>query len=321
MTRSRSNSISDSDSDSGGLAAMMQEPESFRPQTPPPSVVPFKRAKFKTPIHNGPETIQVRLLSGHPLWGHILYPAAKALSNFIELHRHDLLRPNTLSQSPKQEKGKGRPSNVLELGAGGGLPGLVAALEGAGNVVISDFPDADLVGNIAINIDENIGQLGGKEGIANTVAKGFTWGSPPGPLLSEIPNGQLFDLILLSDLVFNHSQHAALIDTCLSCLSSPSPSSSPSLSPSSSSPTPPLPPADLTTPSLDLTQPLILCFYSHHRPTKELIAADVGILEMAKSKGLKVVKVWEDTEAGPAFPEDKGDLSIRSTVHGWAFYR
>lgn len=89
------------------------------------------------------------LVSGHPLWGkylavqqtatkltctlncpgHILYPAAIAMSRFLELHAERLLRF-------KDAKGKGKA--VLELGAGGGLPGLVAALEGADKVRLCD---------------------------------------------------------------------------------------------------------------------------------------------------------------------------------------
>lgn len=60
--------------------------------------------------------------------GHILYPAAIALAQFLELHAATLLH------GQDGGKGKGRGKNVLELGAGGGLPGLVAALEGAGQV-------------------------------------------------------------------------------------------------------------------------------------------------------------------------------------------
>lgn len=60
--------------------------------------------------------------------GHVLYPAAIALSRFLELHSDVLLRAETALG----RKGK----NVLELGAGGGLPGLVAALEGALHVCL-----------------------------------------------------------------------------------------------------------------------------------------------------------------------------------------
>jgi len=63
--------------------------------------------------------------------GHILYPAAIALAQFLELHASSLLHGSDGS------KGKNKGKNVLELGAGGGLPGLVAALEGAGQVRFS----------------------------------------------------------------------------------------------------------------------------------------------------------------------------------------
>lgn len=59
--------------------------------------------------------------------GHILYPAALAMSRYLELHAATLLHG-------PDGPGKGKGKAVLELGAGGGLPGLVAALEGAGKV-------------------------------------------------------------------------------------------------------------------------------------------------------------------------------------------
>lgn len=124
---------------------------------------------------------------------------------------------------------------------------------------------------------------------------------------------------------------------------------------------------DLSDPTTFQT-PAVLCFFSHHRPW--LVDADLQILELARDKGWRVSKVWEDKQAGvsgpfiflslsrlfiredtveqaridkegrkdeadswfsalfatrfaaqPAFPEDGGDLAIRSTVHGWLFTR
>lgn len=43
--------------------------------------------------------------------------------------------------------------NVLELGAGAGLPSLAAAIWGAEHVVLTDYPDEDLVDNMRINVD------------------------------------------------------------------------------------------------------------------------------------------------------------------------
>lgn len=110
-----------------------------------------------------------------------------------------------------------------------------------------------------------------------------------------------FDLILLSDLVFNHSQHGALLDSCLACLSLPS--SSPPLSAESTSTSASTDDPDQTQLSIDLSSPsfsppALLCFYSHHRPTPELIAADLRFLSLAQEKGWTVKKVWEDANAG-----------------------
>ena len=46
-----------------------------------------------------------------------------------------------------------KDKNVLEFGAGAGLPSLVSGILGASKVVITDYPDADLVENIQFNID------------------------------------------------------------------------------------------------------------------------------------------------------------------------
>jgi nicotinamide N-methyltransferase len=101
-----------------------------------------------------------------------------------------------------------------------------------------------------------------------------------------------FDLILLSDLVFNHSQHLALLKTCLSCISPPPPASNLQTSQSLA-----LPDVDLTSQSTKSIQaPAVLCFFSHHRP--KFVEADLGILSLADENGWNVEKVWEDKNAG-----------------------
>jgi nicotinamide N-methyltransferase len=52
------------------------------------------------------------------LQGHVLYPTSICLSDYIAHHAEAFVKSK----------------NVLELGAGGGLPSLVAALEGAKKV-------------------------------------------------------------------------------------------------------------------------------------------------------------------------------------------
>jgi EEF1A N-terminal glycine/lysine methyltransferase len=46
--------------------------------------------------------------------------------------------------------------SVLELGAGAGLPGIVAALRGAKMVILSDYDSPNLLANLQANVDENI---------------------------------------------------------------------------------------------------------------------------------------------------------------------
>ena len=44
----------------------------------------------------------------------------------------------------------------MELGAGAGLPGIVAALEGAELVVLSDYESQSLIDNLKRNVQENV---------------------------------------------------------------------------------------------------------------------------------------------------------------------
>jgi nicotinamide N-methyltransferase len=69
-------------------------------------------------------------------------------------------------------------------------------------VVLTDYPDQALVGNMAYNVGQN-----GVE--AQVTVRGYIWGRPVQPLLeplSRTMTGAKFDLILLSDLIFNHSE-------------------------------------------------------------------------------------------------------------------
>jgi len=47
-----------------------QEPEDFRPATPPPMIRTYSRRKFGgVGDVAGPAEVEVGLVSGHPLWG------------------------------------------------------------------------------------------------------------------------------------------------------------------------------------------------------------------------------------------------------------
>jgi len=111
---------------------------------------------------------------------------------------------------------------VLELGAGAGLPSLVCALNaGAATVVCTDYPDPELVENLRINVDEVKRSMSEEEKDGrkcNIIADGYLWGADVAPLLTHLKmrrsddeGEQKFDLLILGDLLFNHSEHNKLL--------------------------------------------------------------------------------------------------------------
>ncbi|KDR70708.1 hypothetical protein GALMADRAFT_254739 [Galerina marginata CBS 339.88] len=219
--------------------------------------------------------IKIRLVGSHPLWAHYLWNAALALASYLDAN------PDTY-----------KDRFVLELGAGGGLPSIVTAKNGAQKVVVTDYPDASLVDNIDYNVSSNLdeGEVG------HVDVQGYIWGRPVDPLLNGLPpsaNPKKFHLIILSDLIFNHSQHDALLKTCELSLAIAGPES----------------------PEIE---PHVLVFYTHHRP--HLAHRDMEFFSTAKDRGWVCEEIV--TRMFPAmFPEDPGEESIRSTVHGWKLKR
>ncbi|POW11398.1 hypothetical protein PSTT_05303, partial [Puccinia striiformis] len=163
---------------------------------------------------------------------HVLYPASIRLSRYIQENAKKLF-PNNLS------------IKVLELGAGGGLPGLMCALSGASlllfiffpqcaeQVVTTNFPDPDLIKILEWNADEHLPASlrdrlivkgtkldGGLSQMAQTTSLHESTTSSPSTASSSSPG---FDLLLLSDLVFNHSEHNSLLTTCEISSNNPAP--------------------------------------------------------------------------------------------------
>ncbi|KAJ2326196.1 Protein N-terminal and lysine N-methyltransferase efm7, partial [Coemansia sp. RSA 2681] len=98
---------------------------------------------------------------------------------------------------------------VLELGAAGALPSLVSACNGASRVVITDYPDHDLVENIRRNVRANIPEDKVARGLV--AVEGFKWGYDIEKIAQLSTQNGTFDVLILSDLVFNHSEHSALL--------------------------------------------------------------------------------------------------------------
>ena len=102
----------------------------------------------------------------------------------------------------------------------------------------------------------------------------------PSALDSEEPLG--FDLLILADLLFNHSEHAALVSSVYSTLKRNSKSKA-------------------------------LVFFTPYRPW--LLEKDMAFFELAVDAGLKVEKIWEEVLDAPMFENDPG-VSIASLCSG-----
>ncbi|KAI9844680.1 MAG: nicotinamide n-methyltransferase [Sclerophora amabilis] len=125
---------------------------------------------------------------------------------------------------------------VLELGAGAGLPSIVCAINGAD--------------------------------------KGYLWGSPHQNLLSHLDNpGEGFDLLILADLLFNHSEHPKLLSTVQSTLKKSQDSRA-------------------------------LVFFTPYRSW--LLDKDLAFFEIARQGGFTVRKVLEKVMEKVMFEEDPG---------------
>ncbi|KAG0046541.1 nicotinamide n-methyltransferase [Gryganskiella cystojenkinii] len=292
----------ESSSSEGEMGGMFAEPEDFRPPPPEPTFEIFTRSdSTKTP-----KEITLRLVGSHPLWGHHLWNAAKVFANWMDSH-------------PEHSLNK----TVLELGAGAALPGFVAAVNGASKVVITDYPDQDLISNIQFNAEKNVAK---QIEDGTVIVQGYLWGSNTRPLLAllnpsllhstnvisgseSLPPAldgcqkQLYDTIILSDLLFNHSQHRAMLKTCKE--------------------------------TLKPKTGRVFVFFTHHRPW--LADADNKFFEIAAAPvveppvvdsdderdpggfGFKVEKVLEE-KMTPMFLEDPGSEEVRATVHGYIMW-
>ncbi|CCE65243.1 hypothetical protein TPHA_0K01090 [Tetrapisispora phaffii CBS 4417] len=264
--------MSDNEFLGGGL---FDEPEDFLPPPPPAHFANYERSYVSDSSASQKKDIKLRLVGTSPLWGHLLWNAG------IYTAKH-------LDKYPELVKDK----NVLELGAASALPSLVSSLIGAKKVVSTDYPDADLLANIQYNIDHEI--FNGKELSTdskekelelknrNLIVEGYIWGNDYTSLTNHLDGDDKFDLMILSDLVFNHTEHHKLLKT---------------------------------TKDLLAKEGKALVVFSPHRPW--LLDADLGFFETAKEYDLVPQKI-EVVNWKPMFEEDDETIEIRSRVY--AFY-
>ncbi|SCW00610.1 LAFE_0C07998g1_1 [Lachancea fermentati] len=186
---------------------LFEEPEDFYKPPPKPHFACYEREEISPESMSLKKNVKLRLVGSSPLWGHLLWNAGIYTSKHLDKH-------------PELVKDK----FVLELGAAGALPSLISGLIGARKCVATDYPDPDLLANIQYNVNEQLyaGKELPQEGKdleaelekRNVVVEGYIWGNEFDPILAHLPKkSDKFDLIILSDLVFNHTEHEKLLKT------------------------------------------------------------------------------------------------------------
>lgn len=223
-----------------------------------------KPATITTYTTNQGLTVPLRLVGQSPLWGHLLWNAGKVIAGYLEDHANELIKDKT----------------VLELGAGAGLPSLICALHGAKKVLVTDYPDPDLVENLQYNIKHSLTL----DNQISITVQGYLWGNDIQPLLQSIGSQGGFDLLILADILFNHSEHEKLISTLQQTLKKDQDSRA-------------------------------LVFFTPYRPW--LFEKDLNFFELATQAGFVVNKLFEHIMDKLMFPEDRGDEILRRTVFAY----
>ncbi|KKY33479.1 putative nicotinamide n-methyltransferase [Diaporthe ampelina] len=266
----------ESDDETGPGGDLFAEPEGYYPPSPKPT-----KQTFTT--RDG-DVVDLHLVGYSPTEAHHLWNGSRVAAQYFEADPAATVR--------------GR--NVLELGAGAGLPSLVAAALGARRVVMTDFPDADILATMEKNIAEcriippaaaaGEGGAGDDAAAPRTkadviVAKGFVWGFDARPLLAELPASRpRFDVLVLADLLFRHSEHGKLLDTV----------------------------RDTMAPGPDARA---YVFFTSYRPW--LAHKDMAFFDLARRRGFAVDKILERKMDRPLFEDDPGDEEVRKTCTGW----
>lgn len=134
--------------------------------------------------------------------GDLLWNAGRISSLYIEDHANELVL------------GK----DVLEIGAAAGVPSIVSAIKGARTVVMTDYPDPDLVDNMRRNAASSAPLIPSTAAAAASLhVEGYKWGNPVDSLFSHLPrssgadNG--FDLLIMADVIYSHREHGNLLKT------------------------------------------------------------------------------------------------------------
>eukprot|EP01133_Synstelium_polycarpum_P002472 gene2472-2812_t len=230
-------------------------------------IPPFLESLFTEKENNADITeFSVRLPQRHTLWAHLAWNAGIALSDFLDT-KVDFTN-----------------KTVLELGSGAGLPSFVAALNNASTVLMTDFPEKFLIENLTYNRNNAIPK---RISDNRLLVQEHLWGKNPEELNNLLPNSsKKFDIIILSDLIFNHIVHDKMLQTCNACLADDG---------------------------------IIYVSFSHHRPHRA--DKDLAFFDMAKEDFGFEYNKFNELKMTAMFAEDLGPEEVRSTVHFYTMKR
>lgn len=241
---------------------IFDDPPDYYKPTPPPTTQTY------TSLTHPSTPITLHLVGYSPTEAHHLWNGARVISEWFEA-------------SPALVKDK----TILELGAGAGLPSIIAGVLGARKVLVTDYPDPDIVETMERNVDICT-LLPDKQVV---VPRGYVWGANPQPLLAELPGEgeqkkEGFDVLILADLLFRHTEHGNMLKT-----------------------------VEATLKREDEARAYV--FFTSYRPW--LRHKDLKFFELARERGFVVEKVLERKMERPMFVDDPGDEEVRKTCTGW----
>jgi nicotinamide N-methyltransferase len=145
--------------------------------------------------------------------------------------------------------------------------------------VVTDYPDADLVENLVKNC-----ALVPEPGHIH--AEGYLWGAEAAKIKEQLPRADQdagFDLLILADVLFNHSEHARLLLSIQQTLKK--------------------------TPGAQA-----LVFFTPYRPW--LLEKDLAFFDLAREGGFTVEKILEKVMDKVMFEEDRGVSNLEDLVWG-----
>ncbi|KAJ9267743.1 putative nicotinamide N-methyltransferase Nnt1 [Paecilomyces variotii] len=241
--------------DAGGL---FDVPEGFYPPEKEPTYAEHKMLSG--------QTVRVRLVGSHPLYGDLLWNAGRTSADYLEERANELI------------EGK----DVLEIGAAAGVPSIVCAIKGARTVVMTDYPDPDLVDNMRQNASSSASLIPSQSSLHVT---GYKWGNPVDELLSYLPEGsKAFDVLIMADVVYSHREHPNLVKTMQQTLKK-------------------------------TKEAVALVIFTPYQPW--LLPKTEKFFPLAEENGFTVTKIFEKLMDKVLFENDPGDEKLRRTVFGY----